>query len=73
MEVLKHGKNYSSLVCPTCECEFGYTGGDITKLNARDTYNEKLLELTKAFIRCPECGSIIELRSNIHTVEQEVK
>ncbi len=47
IKILKHGKKHSKfqLTCPFCGCEFEYEESDLED---------------DSFIRCPDCGAIID-------------
>lgn len=47
IKILKHGKKHSKfqLTCPFCDCEFEYEESDLED---------------DSFIRCPDCGAIID-------------
>ena len=47
IKILKHGKKYSKfqLTCLFCDCEFEYEESDLED---------------DSFIRCPDCGAIID-------------
>ena len=59
MKVLKHGKTMLQAKCKKCYCEFLYQKSDIKKEETRINAYES--EIDYYYIKCPECGSIIEV------------
>lgn len=70
MEVLKHGKNYTTAECPRCEATIGYSGSDIITYSSTEEVFEKTFILNKAFFRCPECGEAIIIQNEIKEITE---
>jgi uncharacterized protein with PIN domain len=68
MNVIEHGKAYNKVTCPTCEAIFGYTAKDAISYASQDKIEDKVYQLKKVFVNCPECGTPIVLSSNTEEV-----
>lgn len=71
MEVLKHGKNYTTVNCPRCEATIGYSGSDIIAYNSTEEIFETTFIINKAFFRCPECGEVIIIQDEVKELNKE--
>ena len=50
IKVIQHGKTYQTSKCPNCNAVLEYTLKDLTYDYDIET------DITKYFLRCPECG-----------------
>lgn len=68
MEVLKHGKNYTTVTCPRCDCTLGYSGKDVNAFNTCEKINGKIYDIKQYYVRCIECGEMLILNNTVNEV-----
>lgn len=71
IEVLKHGNNYDTITCTRCNAKIGYAGTDVTTYGSREEFEDNIIEIRKAFIRCPECGEALIINNSVEKCNEE--